>query len=207
MGPESRLATLKSTLTVTQTELADLKTTVTELLVPKSELQVCFTADVAALKAEVEELTARIDSIETDAGQTASVIDSLSQAQTRLERSSQALLAWRAQVDAYILAHPAASQSQLDKVAAVFAACLSLVESVRDAQEKLSSTLQSNFTTAIKDLMQCMADGKKGAITRRVRCSMVHGGSASPETSGSTGSLALQGFEAFSTERTGGCLE
>ncbi|KAL4515997.1 hypothetical protein Ndes2437B_g06732 [Nannochloris sp. 'desiccata'] len=210
MGPQTRLATLKNTLTATQTELADLKTTVTDLIVSKIQFQASSTAAVAALKAEVEELTAKIDSIEIDAGQTASqqtVIDSLSQGLTRLERSSQALLAWRAQVAAYDLAHPAAAQSELDKVSAEVAACYSLFESVRDAQEKLSSSFQSKFSTAIKDLMQSMADGRKGAITRGVRCSTGHGGSESPGTSGSTGSLVLQGVEAFSTERTGACLE
>jgi len=195
-GPQSRLAALKSTLAATQTELADLKATVTEVLAPKVESQASSNVENASLKkvfkslkAEVKELTAKIDSVETDAGQTASqqaVIDSLSQGQTRLERSSQALLAWRAQVDAFDLAHPAASQSELDKVASEVAACSSLLESVRDAQEKLSSSLQSDFNTAIKDLMQCMADGRKGAITRGVCCSMGHGGSVLPETSGST---------------------
>jgi hypothetical protein len=201
-------AALKNSLATTQTEVAELKSTVTELLVFKIQTQASATSEIAALKAQIEELTAKVDSVETDASQTASqqvVIDSLSQGQTRLERSIQALMAWRAQVAAYDTAHPAATQSELDCVSAEVAACASSLESVRDAQEKLSSNLQLNFNTAVIDLMQCMADGKRGAITRGVRCSTSHGGSVSP--TGSSGSSALGGGEMFITQRTGACLE
>ncbi len=153
----------------------------------------------------MEELTSKIDSIEADAGQATSqqiVIDSLSQSQDRLDRSSQALMAWRAQVSAYDTAHPSATQSEMDKVAAEVAACTSMLESVRDAQEKLASSLQLSFNAAIKDLMQCMADGRKGAITRGVRCSTSHG-SGSP--SGSVSSLMPLGGDVL--QRTGACLE
>ena len=166
-------------------------------------------AEITALKGKIEVLTAKVDSVETDAGLLASqeaVVDSVAQGQARLEKSIQALMAWRAQVAAYDTVHPAATQSDLDRIAAEVAASASLVEAVRDAQERLSANLQLNFSSAIKDLMQCLEGGRKGAITRGVRCSTSHG-SASPAGSTGSGAGGLQVAEMFAAQRTGACLE
>ncbi len=202
---QTRLATLKSALADAQAELTELKTTVTNLLLSMSQNQASSTAEIAALKTQAENLTARVDSIETDAGQDASlnaVVDSLAQGQLRLERSSQALMAWRAQLAAYDTAHPSATQSELGRVAADVAACNSVLNKLRDSQEKMSSDLHLSFNSAIKDLMQCISEGRRAASTRAVRCSTNNTlGSISPTSS--AGSSVFQGAKLFPKS----CLE